>query len=301
MAASPLLTIVMPVLNRAGMIATALGSLEGQEPAGGLECVVVDGGSTDGTRDVAARFPFVKLLTGPDAGLYDAIDKGIAAAAGTHVGLLNSDDIYLPGALAAVADAFARTDAQSVAGGAREASPRPDGSTAILREWNDTATKSLDWETVCGGAPIINARFFRRDWLRTVGPFGKDLRIAADRAFLIRCLRLGMRTAVLPDCVYEYRVHAGSLTFRPEGRVGPETLDEYLRLSRSILADPEAPPALRAAARRWHGRDVALRIAADVRAGRPQVAVTRGLTGLRHDPLWPLAAGRRALARARSP
>lgn len=295
--AGPSFSIVMPVLDRAGMIAAALDSLASQTVPGGLECIVVDGGSTDGTREIAAAYHFVRVLTGPDAGLYDAIDKGIAHARGDLVGLLNSDDIYLPGALETVAAAFAGTDADSVCGGAREAVADPGGAGRVLRVWNEDAIKRLDYDTACSGAPIINARFFRRDWLATVGPFGTALRIAADRAWLIRCLRLGMRTALVPDCLYEYRVHAGSLTFRPEGRVGPATLDEYLGLSRSLLADPAAPSELRLAAMRWHGRDLALRIAADVRSGHPVAAIGRAISGLRTDPLWPLAAARRLAVR----
>lgn len=86
-----------------------------------LEWVVVDGGSTDGSvdwlADRAAADPRVRYVSEPDRGQSDAINKGLATATGDVVAWLNADDLYTPGALAAVAAAFAsRPDVQWLVG-----------------------------------------------------------------------------------------------------------------------------------------------------------------------------------------
>ena len=98
----PTISIVTPCLNAAATIGRTLDSVASQGYLG-VEHVVVDGGSTDGTLELLAQFPEVKVISEPDEGLSDAVNKGIALASGELVGWLNADDWYLPGALAAVA------------------------------------------------------------------------------------------------------------------------------------------------------------------------------------------------------
>lgn len=72
-----------------------------------LEYIIIDGGSTDGTLDILRRYErHIKWISEPDEGLADAVNKGITMATGEIIGWLNSDDLYLPGALQTVADYF---------------------------------------------------------------------------------------------------------------------------------------------------------------------------------------------------
>lgn len=101
-------SIVTPCLNAEGTIAHSLESVRNQryEP---LEHVVVDGGSTDRTIEIVrAAGDHVRWISERDRGLSDAMNKGIAMARNDVVGWLNADDLYLPGALQRVADAFER-------------------------------------------------------------------------------------------------------------------------------------------------------------------------------------------------
>ena len=102
----PSITIVTAALNSERTIAETLRSVREQAYAGELEHVVVDGGSTDGTLEIV-RAAGLRFVSEPDRGLTDALNKGIAMARGEIVGSLNSDDTYLPGALARVGEAFA--------------------------------------------------------------------------------------------------------------------------------------------------------------------------------------------------
>lgn len=61
-----------------------------------IEHILIDGGSSDGTLDIAAQFEnsITHLISEPDKGIYDGMNKGLKMASGTIVGILNSDDVY---------------------------------------------------------------------------------------------------------------------------------------------------------------------------------------------------------------
>src|SRR3954469_24178325 len=110
------ITIVTPTLNRADHLPMAIESVL-QQGYDDVEHIVVDGMSTDGTVEVLARYPHLRVIREPDTGLWDALNKGIRAATGEVIGHLNSDDCYTPGAIDAVRAAFA-PDVEIVCGGA---------------------------------------------------------------------------------------------------------------------------------------------------------------------------------------
>jgi glycosyltransferase involved in cell wall biosynthesis len=70
------------------------------------EHLVIDGASTDGTLQVLEQYPHLRVVSEPDSGMYDAMNKGVRLSRGECIGILNADDWYEPGALAAVAEAF---------------------------------------------------------------------------------------------------------------------------------------------------------------------------------------------------
>ena len=95
----PLISVVVPTLNQARFIEQALASITGQNwPR--TELIVVDGGSTDGTRAIVERYPTTLFISEPDCGQADAINKGMRLAKGDILAWLNSDDYYLPLAFA---------------------------------------------------------------------------------------------------------------------------------------------------------------------------------------------------------
>jgi glycosyltransferase involved in cell wall biosynthesis len=150
-------SIVIPTFNRREMLLAAIASVR-QQNWNAIEIIVVDGGSSDRTQDAVGREPSIRLISEPDRGVYDALNKGIAAATGDVVGLLNSDDRYEPQAFARVAAAFAAfPDAHSVCGSAAIA----DGER-VLRVVSREIDKRLSPRSALIGDCIPNARFFRR-------------------------------------------------------------------------------------------------------------------------------------------
>lgn len=100
------LTIVTPSFNQASFIERTIKSVLSQDHPD-VEYLVMDGGSTDGTVDVLERYSGkLQWISERDNGQSDAINKGLRMATGDVVAFLNSDDTYVPGALARVASYF---------------------------------------------------------------------------------------------------------------------------------------------------------------------------------------------------
>ena len=101
-------SVVMPSFNHARFIERSLNSVLNQEYES-TELIVMDGGSADGTGDILERYsPHLAVWRSEkDKGQSDALNKGFACATGEIYGWLNSDDLYLPGAMRYAADVFA--------------------------------------------------------------------------------------------------------------------------------------------------------------------------------------------------
>jgi glycosyltransferase involved in cell wall biosynthesis len=98
----PRISIVTPSFNQGRFIAETIESVMAQDYPN-LEHIVMDGCSADGTLDVLKKYPHLRVISEPDRGQADAINKGFQLATGNIWGFLNSDDTLYPGALNAVA------------------------------------------------------------------------------------------------------------------------------------------------------------------------------------------------------
>ena len=98
----PQLSIVTPVFNGKRFIEFCINNVIEQK-CEEAEHLIIDGGSTDGTaeliRQYADRFPHIRWVSEKDKGQSDAMNKGVALAAGEVLGFLNVDDYYEPGVL----------------------------------------------------------------------------------------------------------------------------------------------------------------------------------------------------------
>lgn len=215
MAARPTITVVTPTFNAAGTIAHTFASLDAQNyPA--LDHVVVDGGSTDGTIELlqerAAR-GLLRFVSEPDDGLSDAFNKGVEMARGEIVGWLNADDLYLPGALDAVAEAAAENPAAEWITG----HCRIIGADGAESRKAVTAYKNFLLHRWTYGLYLTNnfvsspATFVRTDVLRLLGGLDVRFKYSADYDLW---LRLGQRSkpVVLRQELASFRMGEGSLS-----------------------------------------------------------------------------------------
>ena len=257
-------SIITPTFNRRDMLAEALDSVSRQDwPE--VEHIVVDGGSTDGTLELVAGRPTLRLIGGPDQGVYDALNKGIAAATGDVVCFLNSDDVFEPGALKAAAEGFSGgSTCDSVCGEARLVA----GGETIEVYDREEDMRLISARTALLGASIVNARFFRKAALDRVGPFSLDYAIASDRDFLMRAIASGLRTKPISALVYTYRRHHASLSFSGEAAQRPVIWRELLRVARQWARAEEATPEMRRVARALEGRCLGRLVQSALREGR---------------------------------
>jgi glycosyltransferase involved in cell wall biosynthesis len=278
------LTLITPTFNAERFLDEAIDSVRAQGWAD-LEHIVVDGGSTDGTLAIVRGTPAIRVISEPDDGLYDAMNKGVRLATGDVIGFLNADDLLEAGALAAIAEAFAREpSAQMASGGAEVFRTKTTGSETLVHV-NDRGAKDLREQDVIHGAPILNARFFRRAFLNEVGPFDTRWPRCADFDLLMRVLDLAPERTTVDQVVYRSRAHPVSLTFR--GGIEVELTEEQLALCVARLAETENAPGLHRRYQRWHSWESAYMAwrmlrRADIRAALG--ALTRGLAV---DPLLP--------------
>jgi glycosyltransferase involved in cell wall biosynthesis len=100
-------SIITPSFNQSHWLKLCVASIADQQGVE-LEHIVQDAGSTDGTQDWLAKDSRVKTVVEKDGGMYDAINRGFRKASGDMVAYLNCDEQYLPGALKAVEETFAR-------------------------------------------------------------------------------------------------------------------------------------------------------------------------------------------------
>lgn len=257
-------SIITPTFNRRDMLVEAFDSVARQDwPE--IECIVVDGGSTDGTLEVVASRPELRLIGGPDQGIYDALNKGISAATGEIICFLNSDDRFEPGALSAAAAAF--TDdpyCDSVCGSARLAAG--EKTIEVYRREDDKRLTSA--RTALLGASMINARFFRKAALDRLGPFSLDYRIVSDRDFLMRAITQGLRTKPIHPLVYTYRRHHASLSFSGQARQRPVIWQELLAMARYWAKAEDASAETKHVAKTLEGRCLGRLVQSKLRAGR---------------------------------
>jgi glycosyltransferase involved in cell wall biosynthesis len=181
------ISVITVCYNSAKTIRETLDSVSKQDYHG-IEHIIVDGASKDDTLDIVNTFPHVAtVISEPDKGIYDAMNKGIAAATGDIVGILNSDDFY-PHAkvLSTVASAFEARDIAASIGDICFVAP--NNLQRITRYYS--AKKWHPGKFVRGFMPPHPSFFVYRRYFEELGVYKTDYKIAADYELLIRYLAI---------------------------------------------------------------------------------------------------------------
>ncbi|MBE0476875.1 MAG: glycosyltransferase [Coriobacteriia bacterium] len=190
--ARPLVSVVTVCFNSERHLAEAMGSVLAQSYPE-IEYVVVDGGSSDGTVAIIRSFEDrfggrLRWVSEPDEGIYDAMNKGIAMSTGELVGLLNSDDTYLPGAIERVVEAYLADPGTGAVYGDAEvldeggSHPRVERARAL-----SAGEKRPDRMPMCHQSLFVARRTYDE-----IGTFDTAYRILADYEWILRAIAAGV-------------------------------------------------------------------------------------------------------------
>jgi glycosyltransferase involved in cell wall biosynthesis len=183
------ISVVTVAFNSRETIADTLRSVAEQEHDD-LEHIVIDGGSTDGTLDVISSCAtrVARLVTEPDRGIYDAMNKGWRLATGEAVGFLNSDDVFSSRrSVQFIAAAFAETAADACYGDLLYVDR--DRPSQIVRYWQSSPFTVGAFRR--GWQPPHPTFYVRRSLFERYGGFDLDFRIQSDFEFCLRLLEVG--------------------------------------------------------------------------------------------------------------
>jgi glycosyltransferase involved in cell wall biosynthesis len=186
------ISVVTVCWNAAATIADTLESFFRQTHPD-KELIVIDGASRDETLSIVRGFacPELRVISEPDRGLYDAMNKGLQIFGGDAVGFLNADDrFHDDGALAAVALALQRADA--CYGDLDYVDRSRQGR--VVRRWRATPWRKGAFQR--GWMPPHPTFYCRRHVAEQVGAFDLRYRLAADYDFMLRALELSDFDAV---------------------------------------------------------------------------------------------------------
>jgi glycosyltransferase involved in cell wall biosynthesis len=206
--AAPLVSIVTPTLNQASFIEATLVSVMGQTYPW-VQHIVVDGGSTDGTQEILARYQGRYNLTwtsGADNGMYEAVNRGMSSADGDVLAYLNSDDLYLPWTIETVVHRLQRDHSAEVVFG--DALLLNDSSRRVRLAFFPPFTRAF---VLRSGFLVQPTVFWRRTAYEAVGGFDEHLRFVGDLDYWIR-LSERCRFAKIDEILAVEQRHAAAKT-----------------------------------------------------------------------------------------
>jgi glycosyltransferase involved in cell wall biosynthesis len=208
------ITVITPSFNQGHFIERTIKSILDQEFDGELEYLVIDGGSTDNTLEVLRKYEGrLRWVSEKDEGLADAVNKGLRMATGDIIGWLNSDDLYLPGALAIVAKHFStHPECMWLYGKCRIINPDDREIYRSVTTYKNLLLRKFNYGRLLTENYISQpAVFFRKKLADETGPLRKDLRFVMDYDLW---LRFGKKypATVLPQYLSGFRRHPGSLS-----------------------------------------------------------------------------------------
>ena len=221
-------SIITAVRNGVSTVGNCIESVKDQSyPAKNREHIIIDGGSTDGTQRIMEkhRDSFSHMISEPDNGIYDAMNKGLALATGDMIGILNADDFYADSrVLEKVSGVFEDPAVDSCYGdlvyvndvnipitdfslepkSVTKRFPSAD-SFRVIRYW-----RAGDYNTskfFQGWMPPHPTFFVRRKIYEQHGGFNLALGTAADYELMLRFLvRYGITTAYIPEVMVHMRI-----------------------------------------------------------------------------------------------
>ena len=181
------ISIVTPVFNSIRWIDLCVRSVRHALQGRDYEHIVCDGGSKDGTLEYLQQQKDLRVISGPDRGMYDALNKGMAAARGRILGHLNADEQYDRAGLARALAKLEQTRADAVFG----PTIMLDGQLNFLYLFNQITVPrpiDADWHMPVQSCSLL---FRRQIWERCSYP--AEYRVVGDHVWFRRQMKLGLK------------------------------------------------------------------------------------------------------------
>lgn len=200
----PKLSIITATFNSISTISQTVESVM-QQTYPNIEYIVVDGLSTDGTKQYLEKNStfFSKLIIEKDSGIYHALNKGISAATGDIIGILHSDDFFVDQyVISKIAKALSDYRVDSVYSDLQYVNKN---NSKIIRHWKagEFSYKNL----LNGWMPPHPTFFVKKKIIDTYGGYNTSLKISADYDFLLRLLYVNkISTFYLPEVLIKMRI-----------------------------------------------------------------------------------------------
>jgi glycosyltransferase involved in cell wall biosynthesis len=203
----PRVSIITPSYNQAQFIEETIRSVLLQNYSS-LEYIVVDGGSTDGTVEILHRYGRrIRWVSERDRGQTDAINKGLRMATGDVLAYLNSDDIYLPGGVLAIAEYLRQHPTTGLIYGDCKVVDESGGELGFLPRHPFSLRRTIER----GEFLPQQAVFWRREVMDKVGFLDDSLHYAMDYEYFIRIAR-SFPVAYVPFPAAAFRMQSSSKT-----------------------------------------------------------------------------------------
>lgn len=197
-------SIITVVFNNKQTITDTINSVLSQTYSD-LEYIIVDGNSTDGTLGIINTFKseISKIISEPDKGIYDAMNKGLKLATGDIIGILNGDDIYHDNnVISNVVQAFESSSADAVYGDLDYVAF--DDLSKVKRKWRTGVYKPNAF--LWGWMPPHPSFFVKREMYKKYGSFRLDFKTAADYELMLRFIHLNkISISYLPKVLVKMR------------------------------------------------------------------------------------------------
>lgn len=222
------ISIITITYNSAKSLQRALDSVQSQHYKD-IEHIIVDGASTDGTKDLIAAYakqhPNVRWVSEKDDGIYNALNKGIRMATGDVIGFLHSDDVlYSSDSIGHIAAAFGDETVNVVYGDLQYCN-----GGKVVRRWksNDFNPSALKY----GWMPPHPTVYVRRKVYEQVGEYDEWFRISADFDMMIRIFKAGYRSKYIPEVLVSMET-GGASNKNTKARLS-KTQEDYIVLKKN--------------------------------------------------------------------
>ncbi len=190
-----------------------------------IEHIVIDGGSTDGTQERIERYRelIAHIVSGPDRGVYDAMNKGLALATGEIIVFVNAGDMIASrNALSYMAKAFEGSDAEAIYGDAYMVDPMD--IRVVRRFWKGGEYDRLRFRR--GWMPPHLGTYIRKSVYDRFGNFNEDLKVSADYELLFRFMyKHRIRVKYIPKVLVRFRL--GGMSNRSLAHIWRANVEVY--------------------------------------------------------------------------